>query len=53
MKEYTVYYNRLLRTGPLQTIVDAYNKDKALELASKKTMIYKEYLTLTKPEWYQ
>lgn len=53
MKEYTVYYNRLLRTGPLSTIVKANNEDEALELASKQTMFYKEYLTLTKPEWYQ
>ncbi len=50
MEEYTVYYNRLLRTGPLSTIVEADNKEEALELASKKTMVYKEYLTLQKPE---
>ncbi len=53
MEEYTVYYNRLLRTGPLSTIVEADNKEEALELASKKTMVYKKYLTLQKPEWHQ
>ena len=51
MEEYTVYYNRLLRTGPLLTIVKADNKDEALELASKKTMVHKEYLTLQKPKF--
>ena len=53
MKEYTVYYNRLLRSGPLSTTVKANSEDEALKLASKQTMLYKECLTLTKPEWYQ
>jgi hypothetical protein len=53
MKEYTVYYHRLLRSGPLSTAVKANSEDEALELASKKTMFYKKFLTLTKPEYYQ
>ena len=53
MKEYTVYYHRLLRSGPLSTTVEANSEDEALELASKKTLFYKGCLTLTKPEWYQ
>ena len=53
MKEYKVYYHRLLKSGPLSIIVEANSEDEALELASKKTAFYKKFLTLTKPEYYQ
>ena len=50
MKQYTVYYKRLLRNSPLSTTVEASGDEQALELASKKTLIYKKWLTLKKPE---
>ena len=50
MKQYKVYYNRLLRENTLSTNVDANSSEHALELASKKTLINKKWLTLTKPE---
>tara|TARA_B100001248_G_C27358668_1_gene445207 strand:- start:738 stop:893 length:156 start_codon:yes stop_codon:yes gene_type:complete len=51
MKEYTVYYYRLLKSGPLSTTVEANSEDEALELASKKTAFYKRCLTLTEPKY--
>lgn len=53
MKQYKVYYHRLLKSGPLSTTVEANSEDEALELASKKTAFYKKFLTLNKPEYYQ
>lgn len=53
MKQYKVYYHRLLKSGPLSTTVEANSEDEALELASKKTTFYKKFLTLNKPEYYQ
>ena len=50
MKQYTVYYKRLLRNNPLSTTVEASSDEQALELASKKTLIYKKWLTPKKPE---
>jgi hypothetical protein len=50
MKQYKVYYKQLLRQNPLSTNVDANSEEHALELASKKTLINRGWLTLTKPE---
>ena len=51
MKNYDVYYKHLLKTGPLSINIIAASAQEALELASKKTLIYKKYLTLKKPKY--
>jgi len=52
MKHYTVYYYRPLKKSDyLSTTVKANTEDEALELAHKKTLIYKKYLTIHKPPY--
>jgi hypothetical protein len=52
MKHYTVYYYRpLKKSGYVSTTVEANTEDEALELAHKKTLIYKKYLTIHKPPY--
>jgi hypothetical protein len=52
MKHYTVYYYRILKkSGYFMTNVEANTEDEALELAHKKTLIYKKYLTIHKPPY--
>jgi hypothetical protein len=52
IKNYTVYYYRpLKKSGYVCAEIMASTEDEALELAHKKTLIYKKYLTIHKPPY--
>lgn len=51
MSNYNVYYYRPLKSGYACTPVEANTENEALELAHKKTLIYKKYLTIHKPPY--
>ena len=53
MSNYNVYYYRPLKSGYACTPVEANTENEALELAHKKTLIYKKYLTIHKPPYEQ
>jgi len=49
MKNYKVYYRYLLKNKPLYINVNANSENEAIAIASKKTLIYKKFLTLKEP----
>jgi len=52
IKNYTVYYYRARKkSGYVCAKIMASTEDEALELAHKKTLIYKKYLTIHKPPY--
>ena len=54
IKNYTVYYlhaTQAKKSGYVCAKIMASTEDEALELAHKKTLIYKKYLTIHKPPY--